>query len=66
MVEHTALGVQQRLSPNPFILHTYCQWALLPNCFQTDDMVNSKSVVEYKPGVSGVVIWYQVNEFPHT
>ena len=30
------------------------------------DIVNSESVVEGKPGVSGVVIRYQIDEFSHT
>ena len=37
-----------------------------PGLVPSDDMVNSKSVMGIKPGDSGVVIGYQVDEFTHT
>ena len=37
-----------------------------PGLVPSDDMVNSESVMGIKPGDSGVVIGYQVDEFTHT
>ena len=37
-----------------------------PGLVPSDDMVNSKSAVGIKPGDSGVVIGYQVDEFTHS
>ena len=38
----------------------------VPGLVTSDDMVNSESVMGIKPGDSGVVIGYQVDEFTHT
>ena len=38
----------------------------LPGLVQSDDEVNSESVMGIKPGDSGVVIGYQIDEFIHT
>ena len=37
-----------------------------PGCVPPSDMINSKSVVGIKPGDSGVMIGYQVDEFTDT
>ena len=63
MLGHTALGSQQ--SPDPPSL---CggKGSSLSGCGPPNDMVNSKSVIDVKPGDSGVVIGYQADEFTHT
>ena len=38
----------------------------LPDSAPPDDTVDSDSVVDVKPGHSGVMIKYQVDEFTHT
>ena len=40
-------------------------WSPVPGLVLSDDTVDSESVVDIKPGHSGVVIGYQVDEFPH-
>ena len=42
------------------------QGSSFPGSVPSDDMVNSESVMGIKPGDSGVVIGYQVDEFTHT
>ena len=37
-----------------------------PGLVPSDDAVNSESVMDIKPGDSGVVIWYQGDELTHT
>ena len=39
---------------------------LFPGLVPSDDVVNPDSVMAIKPGDSGVVIGYQVDEFTHT
>ena len=42
------------------------EWSSSPGLVLSDDTVDSESVVGIKPGDSGVVIGYQVDEFTHT
>ena len=50
--------------PPPF-LHGW-EESSLPGCVPPNDTVDSESVMVIKPGDSGVVIGYQVNEFTCT
>ena len=52
-----------RESSNPSAFPIWWGGSSLPGCVPPDNMVNFKSVVGIKPGDSGVVIGYQVNEF---
>ena len=62
---HTALGAQQcHLIPLPS-LHDG-EGSSFPGLVQSDDMVNSESMMGIKPGDSGVAIGYQADEFTHT
>ena len=64
-VGHTALGTRQiHLIPLPF-LHGG-EGSSFPGLMPLDDMVNSESLMGIKPGDSGVVIGYQVDEFTCT
>ena len=65
MVGHTALGAwQSHLIPLPS-LHDG-KGSSFPVLVPSDDMVNSESVMGIKPGDSGVVIGYQIDEFTCT
>ena len=61
MVRHTALRAWQRVT-----FHAWWEGSSVSGLVQSDDMFNSESVVHIKPGDSGVVIGYQVDEFTHT
>ena len=65
MVGHTALGAWQNPPIPPPSLHGG-EGSSFAGLVPPDDMVNSESVVSIKPGDSGVVIGYQVDEFNHT
>ena len=65
MVGHTALGDLQSHPIPPPSLHGR-EGSSFPGLVPSDDMVDSESVVGIKPGDSGVVIGYQVDEFAHT
>ena len=45
---------------------TWWRGFFLPGLVPPNDMVDSESIVSMKPGDSGAVIGYQVNEFSHT
>ena len=66
LVGHTPLGasVESHLIPPPS-LHDG-EGSSFPGLVPSDDVVNSDSVMGIKPGDSGVVIGYQVDEFPGT
>ena len=49
----------------PPSLH-YGERSYFPGLVPSDDTVNSESVMGIKPGDSGVMIGYQVDEFTHT
>ena len=63
MVGHTALGLGSE-SPNP---STFPAWweGSFPGVVPSNDTIDSESVMGIKPGDSGVVIGYQVDEFTH-
>ena len=62
MVGHTGLGAWQRVTPS---LHGG-ERSSFPGLVASDDTVDSESVMGIKPGDSGVVIGYQVDEFTCT
>ena len=65
MVEHTALGAQQRNPiPLPYLLGG--EGTSLLTFGQTDDTVDFKSVVGIKHGYSGMVIGYHADDFTCT
>ena len=49
-------------TPDPSAFPTWWEESSFPGSAPPDDTINSKSVVGIKPGDSGVVIGYQVNE----
>ena len=53
-------------SPNPSAFPTWWGEVFLPGLVLSNGTVDSESVVGIKPGDSGVVIGYQVDEFTHT
>ena len=55
-----------RESPNPSAFPAWRGGVFFPGLIPFNNMVNSESVVGIKPGDSGVVIGYQVDEFTHT
>ena len=55
-----------RESPNPSTFPAWWEGVFCSMLVSSDDMVDSESVVGIKPGDSGVVIGYQVDEFTHT
>ena len=57
-------SIESHLIPQPS-LHDG-EASSFPGLVPSDDVVNSDSVMSIKPGDSGVVIGYQVNEFTHT
>ena len=58
MMGYTALGAEQsHLIPHPYMLRRFF---LFPGYVPPDDTVDSESLVGIKPGDSGVVIRYQV------
>ena len=61
MVGYTALGAWQRVTDPPS-LHGG-EGSSFPGLVPSNDKVNSESVVGIKPGDSGVVMGYQVDEF---
>ena len=65
MVEHTAFGTWQSHPIPPPSLHGG-EGSSFPGVAPLNDMVNSESVMDIKPGDSGVVIGYQVDECTHT
>ena len=65
MVWHTALRAQQS-HPIPLPSQDDGDGSSFPGLVPSDDTVNSESVMGIKPGDSGVVIWYQIDEFTHT
>ena len=65
MVGHTALGAWQS-HPIPVPSLHGGEGSSFPGLVPTNDTVNSESVVGIKPGDSGVVIGYQVDEFTST
>ena len=62
---HTTLGAWQRFLIHLLSLHGG-EGSSFPGCVLPDRIVNTKSVVGIKPGDSGGVIGYQVDEFTHT
>ena len=52
--------------PIPLLCLHNGEGSTFPSLVPSDDMVNSESVVDIKPGDSGVVIGYQVDELTHT
>ena len=65
MVGHPALGAQQS-QPIPLPSLHDGEGSSCPGLVPSDDMVDSESVMGAKPGDSGVVIGYQVDEFTCT
>ena len=65
MVGHTALGAWQS-HPTPLPSLHGGEGSSFPGLFPSDDMVNFETAMGIKPGDSGVVIGYQVDEFTHT
>ena len=61
MVGHTAWGLGRESPILPPSLHS--GEGSFPDLVPINDMVNSESVVDMKPGDSGVVIGYQVGDF---
>ena len=57
-------SVESHLIP-PTSLHDG-EGSSFPGLVPSDDAVDSESVMDIKPGDSGVVIGYQVDEFTHT
>ena len=66
MVGYTALGAQQRVTQIPLPSLHDGEGSSFPGLVPSDDTVDSESVMGIKPGDSGVVIGYQVDEFTHT
>ena len=56
--------MESHLIPPPSVLDG--EGSSFPGWVPSDDAVNSESVMGIKPGDSGVVIGYQVDEFTHT
>ena len=65
MVGYTALEAWQSHLISPPSLHGE-EGSSFQGLVHSHDIVDSESVVGIKPGVSGVVIWYQVDEFTCT
>ena len=65
MVGHTALGAWQS-HPIPLPSLHGGQGSSFPGLVPSDATVNSESAMGIKPGDSGVVIGYQIDEFMHT
>ena len=65
MEGHTALGSWQSHLIHLPSLHVG-EWSSFPGLVPPNDMVNSESVVDIKPGDSGMAVGYQVDEFTHT
>ena len=65
MVGHTALGAWQS-HPIPMPSLHGGEGSSFPGLVPSDDTVDSESVMGIKLGDSGVVIWYQVDEFTCT
>ena len=65
MVGHIVLGAWQSHPFLPPFLHGG-EGSSSPVLVSSDDMVDSESAMGIKPGDSGVVIGYQVDEFTHT
>ena len=65
MVGHTALRAWERVTQSPLPSLHGGERSSVPGLVPSDDMVNSESVVGVKPGDSGVVIGYQVDDFTH-
>ena len=57
-------SVESHLIPPPSLCDG--EASSFPGLVPSDDAVNSVSVMGVKPGDSGVVIGYQVDEFTHT
>ena len=65
MLVPTAWG-PGREPTNPSIFPTWWGGVFFYRLIPSSDMVNSESVVDIKPGYSGVRIGYQVKEFTQT
>ena len=65
MVGHTAFGAWQSHPIPHSSLHDQ-EGSSFPGLVPSDDTVDTESVVGIKPGDSGVVIGYQVDEFTCT
>ena len=65
MVGHTALGAWQSHPIPPPSLHGGKGFSF-PGLVLSNDMVDSESVMDVKPGDSGLVIGYHVDAFTHT
>ena len=57
-------SIESHLIPLPSLYNG--EGSSFPGLVPSDDTVNSESAMGVKPGESGVVIGYQVNEFAHT
>ena len=66
MVEHTTLGGLAESHPIPLPSLHDGDGSSFSGLVPPNDTVNSESVVGFKPGDSGVVIGYQVDDFTHT
>ena len=66
MVGHTALGGLAESHPIPPPSLHGSKGSSFPGLVLSNDTVNSESPMGVKPGDSGVVIGYQVDEFTHT
>ena len=65
MVGHTGLGAQQKVTQS-LCLPYMVGGSSFPGLVPSNHMVNSESVIGIKPGPTGVVIGYQVDESTHT
>ena len=66
MVGHTALEDHCRVTQSIHLPNMMGRGLSFPGLVPSDDMVDSESVMGIKPGDSGVVIGYQVDEvYPH-
>ena len=66
MVGHTALGAWQRVTQFLCLPYMMGRGLLFEVLVPSDDIVNTESVMGIKPGDSGVVIGYQLDEFTPT